>query len=40
MKEVRWALWRDAPQLEIHVAETIDVEAEAMSGSELVEEAR
>jgi hypothetical protein len=30
VKEVRWVLWRDVQQLEIHVAETNDVEAEAM----------
>jgi hypothetical protein len=28
VKEVRWALWIDARLLEIHVAGTIDVEAE------------
>jgi hypothetical protein len=30
VKEVRLVLWRDAQQLKIHVAETIDVEAEEM----------
>jgi hypothetical protein len=28
VREVRWALWRGAQLLEIHVAEMIDVEAE------------
>jgi hypothetical protein len=35
VKEVRWALWRDAQLLEIHVAETIGVEAEGWWENEL-----